>query len=84
MDPIERLLTELSARCAQAWVGKGSECAACPVGEVAAMVAAALTFYHESKRAEEGASRLQTHEVRGGSVDATGVHGGTVVPKGTK
>ena len=53
MDPIERLLTELSARCAQAWVGKGSECAACPVGEVAAMVAAALTFYHESKRAEE-------------------------------
>ena len=48
-DPIERLLTDLAAKCQRAWTGRGSECAACPVAEGAAMIAAALKFYQENK-----------------------------------
>lgn len=49
MDPVEHILTELDKKCSHAWKGKGSECSACPVGEVAALVAAALEFYRQEK-----------------------------------
>ena len=49
-DPIERVLQDLATKCAQAWKGKGPECAACPIGELAALVQACLVFYQESKR----------------------------------
>ena len=51
MDPIEKLLSDLDVKCREGWMGKGSECSACPVGEIAALVAATLTFYQEQKRA---------------------------------
>jgi hypothetical protein len=62
-DPIDHLLSELSTKCSTAWKGKGTECAACPVGEVAELVAAALTFYREH---------------RGAPLDVVGGQGGKV------
>ena len=49
MDQIEQVLLDLSQKCSQAWKGKAPECAVCPVGEIAALVAAVLQFYRESK-----------------------------------
>lgn len=48
-DPIEKLLSDLKDRCLRGWEGKPPECAACPLGEIAAMLAAALTFYQENR-----------------------------------
>ena len=49
-DTIERVLEELAEKSAKAWRGRGSECAACPVAEIAAVSAAVLEFYRETKR----------------------------------
>lgn len=48
-DPIECALADLATRCTAAWHGKPSECAQCPLAEVAAMTAAVLEFYRLSK-----------------------------------
>lgn len=50
MDPIEKALHELSETCGKSWSQKSPECAACPLGEVAALVAACLVFYREQKK----------------------------------
>ena len=49
-DLIERLLVDLAERCAQAWCGKGTECSACPCGEMAALAAAALEAFRQQPR----------------------------------
>ena len=61
-DPIEHLLQGLSEKCTTAWTGKGSECSACPVAEVAALVAAALTFYRENHGKNHKLERLKQYD----------------------
>ena len=55
MDPIEKNLSDIALRLQTAW--RNSQCLICPLGELAALAAATLTFYQESQRAKQANER---------------------------
>ena len=48
MDPIETNLRDMALRLQTAW--RNNQCLTCPLGELAALAAATLTFYQESQK----------------------------------
>ena len=48
MDQIERSLTDIADRLRTAW--QNNQCLTCPLGELAALAAATLTFYREQHK----------------------------------
>lgn len=50
-DQIEEVLSEISGRLRTAW--QNSQCRTCPLGELAALAAATLTFYQEQRKAAQ-------------------------------
>ena len=51
MDQIERSLTDIADRLRTAW--QNNQCLTCPLGELAALAAATLTFYREQHNREQ-------------------------------
>ena len=51
MDPIEKNLKDIADRLRTAW--QNTQCLICPLGELAALAAATLTFYQEHRRQKQ-------------------------------